>query len=354
MAKFRMIHTEFWNDPRVVEEFTPEDKLFYLYLLTNSKTTQIGIYQITKKQMAFDMGYSIETVNSLVDRFEKHHEIIVYNPDTREIAIKNWGGKYNFNRGGKPVLDCVTSELKEVKDKNLIQLVAERIEKKEIRAIYDSYNDTSDDTSSDTSNDTDNESQGNKKQESHDSNSSYDTSDDSSTIRGQEKEEEEEKEEEKEEQQQKELYGGGLRDEEFGEVVHFYKNNLQIGVSETSFNMELIQQFFNEWGSELLLAAMKLAAQKEAKGTAYVEAVLKRWKEYGVKNVEDARAYQRQLRKKSPYYPNNPKQDIKPDWYDKHKQETQESKQELSDAEKEKAAAEADKMLQEYLAEQTS
>ena len=65
MAKFRMVHTEFWNDPRVVEEMTPEDKYFFLYLLTNANTTQIGIYQITKKQMAFDTGHSIESINAL-------------------------------------------------------------------------------------------------------------------------------------------------------------------------------------------------------------------------------------------------------------------------------------------------
>lgn len=50
MARFRMVHTEFWDDPKVVEEMTPEDKYFFLYLLTNSNTTQIGIYQITKNK----------------------------------------------------------------------------------------------------------------------------------------------------------------------------------------------------------------------------------------------------------------------------------------------------------------
>ena len=83
MAKFRMVYTEFWTDSKVVEEFTPEDKYFYLYLLTNPNTTQIGIYEITKKQMAFDMGYSLESVDSLLDRFINHHKLIKYNPETR-------------------------------------------------------------------------------------------------------------------------------------------------------------------------------------------------------------------------------------------------------------------------------
>ncbi|WP_051359539.1 hypothetical protein [Paucisalibacillus globulus] len=141
MAKYRMVHTEFWDDPKVVEEMTPEDKLFFLYLLTNANTTQIGIYQITKKQMAFDTGYSIESINSLLDRFINHHSIIRYNPDTREIAIKNWG-KYNLNRGGKPVIDCVRSELKDVKDESFIQFVGSHIERNEIKEIYDTYHDS--------------------------------------------------------------------------------------------------------------------------------------------------------------------------------------------------------------------
>ena len=59
MAKFRMVRTDFWKNPIVLEEMTPEDKFFYLYLLTNPLTTQTGIYKITKKQLAFDLGYSI-------------------------------------------------------------------------------------------------------------------------------------------------------------------------------------------------------------------------------------------------------------------------------------------------------
>jgi hypothetical protein len=54
-----MVRTDFWLNPVVSEEMTPEDKYFFLYLLTNPHTTQIRIYRITQKQMVFDMGYSI-------------------------------------------------------------------------------------------------------------------------------------------------------------------------------------------------------------------------------------------------------------------------------------------------------
>lgn len=138
MAKFRMVRTDFWKNPIVLEEMTPEDKYFYLYLLTNSNTTQIGIYKITKKQIAFDLGYSIEGVHSLMERFIHHHKVIRYNPETRELAIRNWG-KDNLHKAGKPVMDCIFSELKEVEDTSLIQYVSEPIQKQEIRSLYISF-----------------------------------------------------------------------------------------------------------------------------------------------------------------------------------------------------------------------
>jgi DnaD/phage-associated family protein len=138
MAKYRMVRTDFWTNPIALEEMTPEDKYFYLYLLTNPNTTQIGIYQITKKQMAFDLGYSIESIQSLMERFIRHHKLIRYNPETRELAIKNWG-KYNLHKGGKPIMDCINSELKEVEDLSLISYVAEAINKAEIRSLFDSF-----------------------------------------------------------------------------------------------------------------------------------------------------------------------------------------------------------------------
>lgn len=138
MAIYRPVHVTFWQDPKVIEEMTPEDKLFYLYLITNPKTTQTGIYQITKKQMSFELGYSIESINALMDRFENHHKTIVYNKETRELAIINWG-RYNFPRAGTPIENCVKKELSEVKDKELIKIVGERVENNKIRDIFESF-----------------------------------------------------------------------------------------------------------------------------------------------------------------------------------------------------------------------
>lgn len=136
MRKFRKVYAAFWEDAKVGEEMTPEDKYFFLYLLTNLKTTQIGIYQITRRKMAFDLGYSLETVDSLLERFIHHLDMIRYNPETREIAIKSWG-KYNLRSSGKPMIDCVTAELEEVKDKTLITYIGKRVKNDTFRKLFE-------------------------------------------------------------------------------------------------------------------------------------------------------------------------------------------------------------------------
>lgn len=135
MALYRQIFIEFWKDPKVTEEMSAEDRYTLLYLLTNPHTTQIGIYQITKRQIAFDLGYSTESVGAIIERFEKLLGLIRYNPETRELAIKNWG-KYNLKRGGKPVLDCIRKELEKVKDRTLIEYVADSIPNETIKELF--------------------------------------------------------------------------------------------------------------------------------------------------------------------------------------------------------------------------
>ena len=124
MSKFRQIQTSFWSDTYIQEEMTAEDKYFYLYLMTNEFTTQIGIYPITKKQMAFDLGYSLESVQALLQRFETFHKLIKYDTETREIILLKWA-ENNLNLGGKPVQDLIKKEISQVKNKEFLFLMFE-------------------------------------------------------------------------------------------------------------------------------------------------------------------------------------------------------------------------------------
>jgi hypothetical protein len=117
MAIFRKIHVTFWSDS-FSSELNNDRKLFYLYLLTNEKTKQCGIYEISKRQISFDLRCSIDTVSMHLKYFIKAGKI-QYSDSTSELAIKNWD---KFNKSTSPkVVKCLQSEFENVKNKSLIE-----------------------------------------------------------------------------------------------------------------------------------------------------------------------------------------------------------------------------------------
>lgn len=123
----RIVDTDFWLDDKVIDLFSPEDRYFLLYLLTNPHTTQLGIYPINKKVIAFEMGYSLETVKVLLERFEKKYDMIRYSEKTSEVAIKNYL-RHSVIKGGKPVEDLLRKEISKVKDQSLLRYVYKKLE----------------------------------------------------------------------------------------------------------------------------------------------------------------------------------------------------------------------------------
>ena len=100
MAIFRNVYMTFWTDAKVVDDFTPEDKYFFLYILTNPHTNLCGCYEISFKQMSDELGYNKETIEKLIDRFHKIHKVLAYNKDTKELLVYRWG-KYNWTKSPK-------------------------------------------------------------------------------------------------------------------------------------------------------------------------------------------------------------------------------------------------------------
>ena len=119
MGISRIVNTDFWIDENIIDYYSPEDKYFWLYLLTNPQTRQLGIYKLPKKIMAFQLGYDLDTVLKLIDRFENNYKVIKYSKKTQEIAILNYI-RYSIIKGGKPVIDCVAKDISQVKDKALL------------------------------------------------------------------------------------------------------------------------------------------------------------------------------------------------------------------------------------------
>lgn len=111
MAIYRQIQVSYWQD-EFVTELMPEEKYFYLYLMTNDKTSQCGVYRFNKRVVAFDTGWTVEKVEEMLLKFVEYGRI-EYNADAHEIFLKNWL-KYNKARSPK-VATVVDRELKDIK-----------------------------------------------------------------------------------------------------------------------------------------------------------------------------------------------------------------------------------------------
>lgn len=123
MALYRTLSISFWTDSKITDDFTPEDRYFYLYLLTNPHTNLSGCYEISIKQIANETGYSTDVVNNLIVRFTNFHNVIRYCVQTKEMFLLNWQ-KYNWTKSakyrlalGKEIQKIKTTEFKEYLEK---------------------------------------------------------------------------------------------------------------------------------------------------------------------------------------------------------------------------------------------
>lgn len=117
MALFRQVRTGFWQDGFILG-LKPEEKYFYMYIMTNARTTQCGIFKLVKPLAQLELGYDGETLDRLLKSFRDYGKID-YCEETDEIMITNWA-KYNFIISKNTII-CINKELKEVKNKEFVK-----------------------------------------------------------------------------------------------------------------------------------------------------------------------------------------------------------------------------------------
>ena len=120
----RLVDIEFWEDPRIIDRFSIEDRYFYLYLLTNPNTTQLGIYSLPIKTISDKTGFTREVVLTLLERFESVLNMIRYNHETQEISVIE-SLRSSIIKGGIAVERLLEKELSKVKSIELIQMTLE-------------------------------------------------------------------------------------------------------------------------------------------------------------------------------------------------------------------------------------
>ena len=114
MSKLRYIRDSFWTDS-YIEKLSPDEKLIFLYLLTNPLNNVAGIYEIRAKRIGFDTGYDMEVVENILERFVRDEKILRFND---LIAIKNHIKNQSINpsivKGCKRIINELSDKNRQV------------------------------------------------------------------------------------------------------------------------------------------------------------------------------------------------------------------------------------------------
>ena len=86
MSTQRLVDSCFWDDSYIVT-LDPSEKLVFLYLLTNPLTSICGVYEIGIRRIAFDTGYQADTVQHVLQRFERDGRCLYRDG---WIGMRNW------------------------------------------------------------------------------------------------------------------------------------------------------------------------------------------------------------------------------------------------------------------------
>lgn len=70
MSKTRYINTSFWSDPWIVDSLNPLDRYLFFYFLTNEHTTIAGVYEISLRTIANEVGLDKEELLRMLRRLE--------------------------------------------------------------------------------------------------------------------------------------------------------------------------------------------------------------------------------------------------------------------------------------------
>lgn len=107
MSKSRSIKTHFWNDT-FIGELEPEEKLLYIYLITNPLTNMLGVYEIQIRRICFDTKLSLETVTEGLETLKKDKKADYVDG---YIILANFVRNQNYNTN---MLKSAVSDMEEL------------------------------------------------------------------------------------------------------------------------------------------------------------------------------------------------------------------------------------------------
>lgn len=95
MGDFSKIEHDFWQDDYVLS-LTPEERYFFLYLLSNGRTHALGCYELRMRVAEFETGYNADTIKKYINKFISAGKVL-FDDETQEVLIVNWK-KYHWTK----------------------------------------------------------------------------------------------------------------------------------------------------------------------------------------------------------------------------------------------------------------
>lgn len=120
----RNVDTKLWEDTKIADTFTKDDKYFWLFLLTTRYGNLAGCFEMSLKQMQIDLSFeSVNDIKKLLKRFEEIHKMIWYDYDTSELLILNW---FEYNNNKSPhYMRRVTKDFYNIKSKKFKEYIGD-------------------------------------------------------------------------------------------------------------------------------------------------------------------------------------------------------------------------------------
>ena len=107
MGKRTWIDSDIWCD---TEDLSDDEKIIYLYLLTNDQRNIAGYYKLNIRHMAFDLGITEARLMKTLVREQKYW---IYDKETSQVLIPKFT-KYNIVKS-KQQIAAMNAELSKLK-----------------------------------------------------------------------------------------------------------------------------------------------------------------------------------------------------------------------------------------------
>lgn len=103
--KQRQIATTFWEDGYTLE-LTDQEKVFFIYLFTNSKVNMIGIYELPDRLIYPTLGCTLQDLKRMKEKFEQDKKFAFFDG---WIFINNYADYNSYS----PVVNVVNAYVKD-------------------------------------------------------------------------------------------------------------------------------------------------------------------------------------------------------------------------------------------------